>query len=242
MLTARTWRMDLVLQFFGIVLFAYSTGSLLMAFLLSKYFPIPLNKEYVMMLGGPLSFQGVTLLLTPWLLRAHGHTLESAFGIAGRRIGRGALIGVAVGVISLPVVFIVSQLARHFLEAQDVGIRLQVPVEALKQDASLTPRLLVFFGAVVLAPPAEEILFRGLLYPAIKDAGYPRLALWGTSVLFGCIHFNLMAALPLAVFALILALLYEATDNLLAPIAAHTFFNLVNFVYLVSAPAGGSSL
>ena len=35
----------------------------------------------------------------------------------------------------------------------------------------------VFF-AVVLAPVAEEFIFRGVLYPFIKQLGWPRLALY----------------------------------------------------------------
>jgi membrane protease YdiL (CAAX protease family) len=41
-----------------------------------------------------------------------------------------------------------------------------------------------------------------------------------------------MTFLPLLALAVILVWIYEATDNLLAPIAAHSFFNLVNFFLL----------
>ena len=49
----------------------------------------------------------------------------------------------------------------------------------------------------LLAPVAEELLFRGILYPAIKQAGFPRLALWGTSLLFAAMHMNLVTFVPL---------------------------------------------
>jgi membrane protease YdiL (CAAX protease family) len=87
--------------------------------------------------------------------------------------------------------------------------------------------------AVLLVPPAEEILFRGILYPWIKQAGYPRLALWGTALVFAGVHFNLVSFLPLAAFALVLAALYERTNNLLAPITAHALFNTLNFLLLL---------
>jgi membrane protease YdiL (CAAX protease family) len=38
---------------------------------------------------------------------------------------------------------------------------------------------------------------------------------------------------PLTFFAMVLILLYESTDNLLAPIAAHSMFNLANFLLLL---------
>jgi membrane protease YdiL (CAAX protease family) len=84
--------------------------------------------------------------------------------------------------------------------------------------------------SILIAPVAEEILFRGVLYPAIKQSGFPRSALWGTAVLFAAIHVNLPIFLPLLALGLALALLYEATNNLLAPIAAHGLFNAVNIV------------
>ena len=86
--------------------------------------------------------------------------------------------------------------------------------------------------AIVIAPPAEEALFRGLIYPAVKRAGFPRLAWWGSAVLFAAVHWNLPSFLPLILLALVLTWLYEKTDNLLAPIAAHGLFNALNFVAL----------
>lgn len=75
-----------------------------------------------------------------------------------------------------------------------------------------------------------------MLYPACKQTGHPRLALWGAAAFFAASHFNLMSFVPLLFFALVLTLLYEATQNLLAPIVAHATFNAVNF-YLLVAPA-----
>jgi hypothetical protein len=89
-------------------------------------------------------------------------------------------------------------------------------------------------GIVVIgiAPVGEELLFRGILYPAIKQAGFPHLALWGTSLLFAAIHANLAKFVPLLVLALVLTQLYERTNNLLAPIGAHVVFNALNFVLI----------
>ena len=86
--------------------------------------------------------------------------------------------------------------------------------------------------AIVIAPPAEEAVFRGLIYPTIKRLGYPRLALWGTTLLFAAIHWNLASFLPLVLLALVLTWLYERTGNLLAPMVTHALFNAVNFMAL----------
>ena len=91
--------------------------------------------------------------------------------------------------------------------------------------------------AIVLAPLVEEILFRALLYPTIKELGYPRMALFGTALLFAAIHGSLMTMLPLFFLALAWTLLYEKTNTLLAPIVAHSVFNAVNFFMFLSQQA-----
>lgn len=97
--------------------------------------------------------------------------------------------------------------------------------------------------AVFVAPIVEEILFRGILYPAIKQIGYPRLAAIGTAILFALFHVNLVTFASLTAVALGLILLYEFTDNLLAPIIAHSIFNASNvfMIFLSSGHAPASS-
>jgi len=110
----------------------------------------------------------------------------------------------------------------------------QEAVQTLEMAATWFPRVILGVVTIVLAPAAEEMLFRGILYPAIKQAGFPRLALWGTAVIFAAIHLNLVTFVPLLVLAVALTLLYERTDNLLAPITAHALFNAMNFIILYS--------
>ncbi|HTL16706.1 MAG TPA: CPBP family intramembrane glutamic endopeptidase, partial [Patescibacteria group bacterium] len=110
----------------------------------------------------------------------------------------------------------------------------QESVQTLQLAVTWLPRVVLGVVTILLAPAAEELVFRGILYPAIKKAGFPRLALWGTALLFAAVHMNLVTFIPLAVLALGLTLLYERTDNLLASITAHALFNLMNFAMLYS--------
>ena len=96
----------------------------------------------------------------------------------------------------------------------------------------------IFFAAVVMAPIAEEIVFRGILYPSIKQLGFPRAALWATSLTFALIHGNRMTVLPFTLLALVLTFVYERTNNLLSSMAMHAFFNLVNFLRVALLPTG----
>ena len=87
--------------------------------------------------------------------------------------------------------------------------------------------------AVVLAPVAEEFIFRGVLFPFVKQLGWPKLAWFGVSLLFALVHGSVTIFIPLFVLALALTWLYEKTGNLLAPIVVHGLFNAENLVLLI---------
>jgi hypothetical protein len=93
-------------------------------------------------------------------------------------------------------------------------------------------RAYLAFFAVVLAPVGEEFFFRGLLFSAAKHYGWPKLGWFGVSLVFALFHVNAPTFLSLFVFALALTWLCEKTDGLLAPIIAHSLFNLGGVIML----------
>ena len=157
-------------------------------------------------------------------LREHQVSWAEGFGFRNQW-GRAVLLGILIALIFLPLGWglqqACGQLMTHVpyfkLQPQE-----QLAVQALRVATSWWNRLVLGAATILLAPVAEEMLFRGILYPAIKQAGFPRLALWGTALLFAAMHLELsLTFVPLLVLALVLTLLYERTNNLLAPIAAH---------------------
>ncbi len=179
------------------------------------------------MMVSVLSFQGAALALVWRFIREHEMNWAEAFGFRNRR-GRALLLGTLAVFIFSPVGQLLQLLSFKLLTWLHLDPTAQAAVEVLR-GASRGPGLIGFvLITVVLVPLAEELVFRGILYPAIKSAGFPRLALWGTSVFFAAIHFNLAIFLPLLLLALVLTWLYEKTDNLLATIAAHSLFNAAN--------------
>jgi len=172
-------------------------------------------------------FQGATLAFVWRLVREHGIGWSGLFGFANDR-NRAMMTGVLVATIFFPVGLGLKMIVSLVLASLGIDVKEQTAVELLNR-ASSAELMAMFVAAVVLAPLAEEFLFRGVLYPVIKHAGFPKLALWGTSVLFAVIHVNLVTLLPLLVLAIVLVQLYERTNNLLATITAHTTFNVLNF-------------
>ena len=176
-----------------------------------------------------LFFQGATIVWVWRFVREHGMTWTEAFGL--RNAGaRAVALGVLAVIGFLPMAGIFQHISVVLLDQMGIKAVEQSAVEALRH-AGQGPGLLAFvLITVVVAPLGEELLFRGVLYPAIKHAGFPRLAWWGTSLLFAVIHFNLPILLPLFLLSLLLVWLYEYTDNFLAPLTAHMLFNAANLV------------
>jgi hypothetical protein len=87
--------------------------------------------------------------------------------------------------------------------------------------------------AVVVAPVFEEVLFRGLAYPVLKQRFGTGRALLMVSAAFALIHFHLPSVVPLFALAIALALAYELTGSLLAAITMHALFNATSVAMLL---------
>lgn len=100
--------------------------------------------------------------------------------------------------------------------------------------ANETTALLVLSAALtcVVAPFAEEFLFRGFIFPALRNWRGTWPAAIITGLLFGAVHAGsapVVDLVPLAALGFALCLLYRATGSLYPCIAAHTVNNSLAF-------------
>jgi uncharacterized protein len=81
----------------------------------------------------------------------------------------------------------------------------------VEQSKSGAQRVPLFLAAMIAAPVAEELVFRGYLYSAAKRflGGIPSLVLTGS--IFVAVHANIPSLLPLFLLACCLTLAYETT-------------------------------
>lgn len=231
----KPWTLDrFTRQFLFLIFFVYLglTCGAFAAHFASQSGPQPSAGRVVV---AALSFQGAALFFIHWFLREHGLGWAAGFGFFSHW-PRALLYGLLVACAFLPLAQILQAFSAGILTRLQVPFESQAAVQALKSSTSWFDRAALGVVAIGLAPVAEELLFRGLLYPAVKRAGFPRLALWGTSLFFALIHFNRATFLPLLLLALVLTWLYEQTDNLLAPIAAHATFNGLQFTMFYLLP------
>ncbi len=144
---------------------------------------------------------------------------------------RGGFITFAV---ALAVVFPVSIFWQGALRALGVDAPPQDLI-SLFRDAGDMPSLTLLLGlAILVAPVAEELLFRAGIFRWLRTRAPRGVALILPAFLFALIHGNLAVLLPLLALALVLALAYENYGHVGVPMLAHALFNL-NTIALVLA-------
>lgn len=92
--------------------------------------------------------------------------------------------------------------------------------------------LMIFVAIVILAPLAEELLFRGFIFQGLRR----RLPFWPTAIivsaLFGLVHFQINVGLDVFALSLVLCWLRERTGSLWPGIMLHATKNLLAFLLL----------
>jgi membrane protease YdiL (CAAX protease family) len=233
MLSAKPWRGEAVMLFCAVQLVCFCLGVTMVSLLQKAGFTaFKLPDGFGAVLLGTLSFQGATWVLIYFFLRYHHVRWREVFGLREPRLPRALLAALMTVLVILPVAWLLQQASGIVLERVGWSPEEQTAVMLLAGTKSWWTRVYVGAFAVVLAPVAEEFIFRGVLYPFVKQLGYPRLAWLGVNFLFALIHMDAATLVPLFVLALALTWLYERTDNLLAPITAHSLFNVANLVVL----------
>jgi membrane protease YdiL (CAAX protease family) len=240
MLSAKPWRLEVVIWFCAAQLISLCLGVTIVGLLQKAGFAVfqpPAGPGAVLL--GTLAFQGVTWVLIFIFLRQHHMNWRDAFGFCGPKLNRVWLLAVLVVCAILPVAWLLQIGSVHALTK--IGWQPENETAVMVLASAKEWWLCAYLGVftVVIAPVAEEFIFRGVLYPFVKQLGSPRYAFFGINALFALIHLDAATFVPLFVLALALTWLYEYTDNLVAPIAAHALFNAANYMLLLvvnSAP------
>lgn len=135
------------------------------------------------------------------------------------------------GLLLLGVYFAFVAISGIYVELGGFEAEDQLPDE-LGVDESTVNLVLVLFLVVVMAPVAEELLFRGYVYRALRNGTGVWVAALVSGLIFGGIHLGSSPTEfipPLMLLGVGLALLYQWTGSLYAPVALHAFNNSIAF-------------
>ena len=95
------------------------------------------------------------------------------------------------------------------------------------------PKLVMMALAVLAAPLAEEIFFRGLIFASLRA----RLGFWpaalASALIFGAVHMSLAQFASLALLGFAMAWLYNRTGSLWPSIAMHAVHNGVTLLMII---------
>ena len=88
--------------------------------------------------------------------------------------------------------------------------------------------------AVIVAPLTEELIFRAGMFRFLRSRIARPAAIVLPALLFGSLHANLVAFVPLVLLGVVFALAYERTGRISVPIVAHALFNLNTILLLLA--------
>lgn len=217
---------------------------LLLAFILGSVLAIGAGRDALALFdGGPLSVAGTLLLLTSTqvgLLIVTGGLVVAPRALAGVRLvppsglDRSVLIGFALAIPAWIGATLLAYLAATLLEA--IGLAEEAGVlETVLERGDPTVILVAF---LVVAPAAEELFFRGVVYNAWAREHGTWVALIGSAALFAGIHGSLFGFAPIFALGIALALVYRGTGSLVASMVMHAGFNAISVALALLARQG----
>ncbi len=206
----------------GILIFVFVFGSSLLSLLKKSTEEKPLDFNTVVgsgvlqliLMGTVIAI--ITFRVSP--IRFFGLN-KSKFGkiIGSAALGYVSMIGAAL---------LLEQLRyKQLLDKLFGELKQQEAVDLLQRsnDTALLASMAIM--ACIVAPVAEEVIFRGYIYPTMKRFTNIKFASIASSLFFAAIHVNVQSLAPLFILALILVYVYERTSSLWTPILLHMAFN-----------------
>jgi len=139
--------------------------------------------------------------------------------------------------VGFVVYFMVSSLLVYIASLTLPGIDLmQVQETGFTRLTANYEYALAFITLIVVAPVAEEILFRGFLYGKLRSRMPVWVAIAITSALFGFIHGQWNVGIDVFALSVVLCSLREITGSIWAGILLHMLKNSVAFFIIFITP------
>lgn len=233
MLTPQRWSLERLLRMLSAFFFCLAGGMFAQLLLLPGEMLKTTDGRFLAAVLHVIFFHVGAFLCVAWLLHREGTNWSRGFGLAEGGKAKPVLFGIITGLVATPAAMLLQRVMALSLQTVDMQPEVQQTVKMIQESVQMEQQVFYGFLAILFAPVTEELLFRGVFYQALKSRGYQRMAVWGTSLLFALVHYNVLTFIPLTFLALVFIMLYEKTGNLLAPIAAHSCFNAVNFTILM---------
>lgn len=175
-----------------------------------------------------IGFHWVVIIFISALKFRTGASWKNLFGFSLKGFTYQASRGLLAYLIAFPILLAAAFLYQMLLIKLGYEPTQQPIMNFLAGELSVWTRLYGIAVAILLAPVAEEILFRGMLMPVLSRGMGPVYAVIASSLLFACMHMFIPALVPLFLVAVAFSLAYIYTGSLTTAIVFHSIFNTVN--------------
>lgn len=195
----------------------------------------------------PLRLQGLSsdvthLLLTLWMVVFYAVVVGGLLFMAKRR---GAVLeDLGVRKFELLKALGYSLGALAVVRVLTVVYGVITTVAGFPGPAKIEVQMLRWFGfgpmgfalailiAVIIAPIAEELFFRGFVYGALRDRVGVLGAIVASSLIFALYHANLWLIIPVMFLGMALAWLFETQNSLGPPLLFHGLYNFLAIIQI----------
>jgi membrane protease YdiL (CAAX protease family) len=134
---------------------------------------------------------------------------------------------------------VVTQITDPFYESPMINEYAQVLIPG---GLTLGRAIIVILCVGILVPAAEELLFRGLLYGWLRQRWTALPCTLISAGLFALAHANLRMALQIFITGAVLAVLYEYSRSIVAPMVTHMAVNTTSLVIIFAYAAPGGAV
>jgi membrane protease YdiL (CAAX protease family) len=173
----------------------------------------------------------VLVLFVPKLIKAESTSKEEV-GLIGLPTWKDIVLAPAGLIVYFILSSILILIASKIIPGFDAT---QVQNTGFNNARQSNELLFAFITLVIVAPIAEEILFRGYLFSKLKKYLPLWLAILATSVFFGTIHFAWNVGVDTFALSIVLCILRETTGTIWASILLHMMKNGIAFYVLFVA-------
>ncbi len=168
--------------------------------------------------------------------RAHaaGVTLAAALGFRRFEVGRNVAAG--IGIVFLARV--VNVVYTSLLSGIGVEPPTSIDITRLFPDTSVGLAATVLL-ALVIAPLAEEALFRGVIYAGLRDRYGELVGLVVSAGVFAALHFEIYVFAPIFMLGLLLGWIVSRSRSVWPAVITHALFNASALLILHALPVLG---
>ncbi|QSR88090.1 CPBP family intramembrane glutamic endopeptidase [Methylacidiphilum caldifontis] len=190
------------------------------------------------LLGVSAGLSIFSILLIILLVRLHGYNLSEYFGASLFNPLKIAVLSFWICLSAYLPLQMLAGLSETIGKALHLPVPRQPAVDLFLHASKPIDIAIILSLILVAAPIGEELLFRGFLYQFLRYHFSRSKAIVISGLVFALLHIHWITFLPLFIFGMILATVYEFSGCLILSMAVHFWFNGFTACLLLLAKYG----